>query len=208
MNSSCLLTNDETLGYDRKQIMSRIETVNPAQATGKAKELLDGVKVKLGMTPNLMRVMANSPAVLDAYLKFSGSLGSGELPAKTREQIALTVGQANACDYCLSAHSTIGKMVGLTAEQILDSRRGTSAEPTTNAVLRFARQLVDKRGMVSDADLADVRNAGLDDGAIAEIVANVALNILTNYFNHVAETEIDFPRAEAITEAYETSDTK
>lgn len=186
--------------------MSRIETVNPTLATGKAKELLDAVKSKLGMTPNLMRVMANSPAVLDAYLKFSGSLGSGDLPAKTREQIALAVGQANSCDYCLSAHSTIGKMVGLTAEQILESRRGSSAEPTTDAVLRFARQLVDKRGLVSDADLAAVRSAGWNDGAIAEIVANVALNIFTNYFNHVAETEIDFPRAEAIDDAHETCD--
>ena len=175
--------------------MSRIETVNPAQATGKAKELLDGVKAKLGMTPNLIRVMANSPAVLDAYLKFSGALGGGDLPAKAREQIALTVGQANSCDYCLSAHSAIGKMVGLTKDQILDSRRGTSLDPYSNAVLQFARQLVDKRGLVSDADLDAVRSSGLDDGAIAEIVANVALNIFTNYFNHVAETEIDFPRA-------------
>lgn len=178
--------------------MSRIQTVNPAQATGQAKELLDGVKSKLGMTPNMMRAMANSPAVLDAYLKFSGILGSGSLPAKTREQIALVVGQTNACNYCLSAHSAIGKMVGLTAAQILESRRGASAEPATDAVLRFARQIVDKRGLVSDADLAAVRNAGWDDRAIAEIVANVALNIFTNYFNHVAETEIDFPRAEAI----------
>ncbi len=184
--------------------MSRIETINPANATGKAKELLDAVKSKLGMTPNMMRSMANSPAVLDAYLKFSGSLGTGELPAKTREQIALAVRQANSCDYCLSAHSTIGKMVGLTAEQILESRRGSSTEPTTDAVLRFARQLVDKRGLVSDADLAAVRGAGWNDGAIAEIVANVALNIFTNYFNHVAETEIDFPRAEAIDDAHET----
>ncbi len=186
--------------------MSRIETVNPTQATGKAKELLDGVKAKLGMTPNLMRVMANSPAVLDAYLKFSGALGGGELPAKAREQIALTVGQANSCDYCLSAHSAIGKMVGLTTDQILDSRRGTSSDPYSNAVLQFARQLVDKRGLVSDADLSAVRSAGLDDGAIAEIVANVALNIFTNYFNHVAETEIDFPRAEPIDDAHETCD--
>lgn len=184
--------------------MSRIETVNPTLATGKAKELLDGVKSKLGMTPNLMRVMANSPAVLDAYLKFSGSLGSGDLSAKTREQIALAVGQANSCDYCLSAHSAIGKMVGLTAEQILDGRRGSSAEPMTDAVLRFARQLVDKRGMVSDADLAAVRGAGWNDVAIAEIVANVALNIFTNYFNHVAETEIDFPRAEEMHDVHAT----
>ncbi len=186
--------------------MSRIETVNPTQARGKTKELLDGVKSKLGMTPNLMRVMANSPAVLDAYLQFSGALGGGDLPAKTREQIALTVGQANSCDYCLSAHSAIGKMVGLTTDQILDSRRGTSLDPYSNAVLQFARQLVDKRGLVSDADLDAARRAGLADGAIAEIVANVALNIFTNYINHVAETEIDFPRAEPIEDAHETCD--
>jgi uncharacterized peroxidase-related enzyme len=186
--------------------MSRIQTVNPAQASGKAKELLDAVKAKLGMTPNLMRVMANSPAVLDAYLKFSGALGGGDLSAKTREQIALAVAQANSCDYCLSAHSAIGKMVGLTTDQILESRRGESSDPKTSAVIRFANQLVDARGLVSNADLDAARGAGLDDGAIAEIVANVALNIFTNYFNHVAETEIDFPRVEAIDNATKTCD--
>lgn len=186
--------------------MSRIETVDPTGATGKAKELLEGVKAKLGMTPNMMRVMANSPAVLDAYLKFSGALGGGDLTAKTREQIALTVGQANSCDYCLSAHTAIGKMVGLTTDQILDSRRATSSEPTTNAVIRFARQLVERRGLVSDTELDAVRSAGLGDGAIAEVVANVALNIFTNYFNHVAETAIDFPIAEPIDAAHETCD--
>ncbi len=182
--------------------MSRMKTVGPAEASGNAKKLLEGVQAKLGMTPNMMRVMANSPAVLDAYLKFSDALGGGDLPAKTRQQIALAVGQANSCDYCLSAHTAIGKMVGLTADQILDSRRGTTPEPQANGVIRFARQLVDKRGLVSDDDMAAVRSAGLDDGAIAEIVANVALNIFTNYFNHVAETEIDFPRAEPLDVAH------
>jgi uncharacterized peroxidase-related enzyme len=145
-----------------------------------------------------MRVMANSPAVLDAYLKFSGALGEGDLPAKTREQIALTVGQANSCDYCLSAHSAIGKLVGLAADHIRDARLGTAAEPKANAMLSFASQLVEKRGFVSDEDIAAVRDAGASDAEIAEVVANTALNLFTNYVNHVAQTEIDFPLAEKL----------
>lgn len=94
-------------------------------------------------------------------------------------------------------------MVGLTPDQILDSRRGTAIDPKADAVIRFARKLVDERGRVSDADVAEVRAAGLNDGAIAEVVANVALNIFTNYFNHVAETDIDFPKVEPIIDHHE-----
>lgn len=178
--------------------MSRIHQIAPESATGKAKELLDAVKGKLGLVPNMTRAMANAPAVLDGYLSLSGALGKGALPAKDRERIALAVGQANGCEYCLAAHSTIGKMVGLTADQILDSRRGTSVESKSAAIVQFARQVLGKQGRVTDADLADARVGGLDDTAIAEIVAHVALNIFTNYFNHVAETDIDFPKAEPI----------
>jgi uncharacterized peroxidase-related enzyme len=181
--------------------MSRIHPINPESASGKAKELLDAVQRQLGLVPNMTRAMANSPAVLEGYLSLSGALGKGSLSAKSREQIALTVAQTNECDYCLAAHSTIGKMVGLSVDQILDSRRGTSVDPKTDAMIQFARHVVDERGRVSDANIAQVRAAGLDDGAIAEIVANVALNIFTNYFNHVAETEIDFPRAEPVAQA-------
>jgi uncharacterized peroxidase-related enzyme len=187
---------------EKEKIMSRIHQINPQSATGKAKELLDAVQSKLGLVPNMTRAMANSPAVLDGYLSLSGALSKGALSAKSREQIALAVAQANECEYCLAAHSAIGKMVGLSVDQILDSRRGTSVDPKTDAIIQFARQVVDQRGLVSDANIAQVRAAGLDDGAIAEIVANVALNIFTNYFNHVAETVIDFPRAEALAHSH------
>lgn len=178
--------------------MSRIPTVDPQHATGKARELLDGVKAKLGMTPNLMRVMANSPAVLDAYLQFSGSLGHGELSAKTREQIALAVAQANSCEYCLSAHSAIGKTVGLTAEQVRDARSGSAVDGKSDAILKLANKLVEKRGLISDSELSAARNAGVNDAEIAEVVANTALSLFTNYFNHAAETEVDFPKAEEL----------
>ncbi|QEF98950.1 Carboxymuconolactone decarboxylase family protein [Stieleria maiorica] len=178
--------------------MARINPINPAEATGTAKELLGGVQSKLGMIPNMMSTMAHAPAVLDAYLKFSGALASGDLSTKQREQIALAVGQANRCDYCLSAHTAIGKMVGLSADQIRDARLATAADAKSDAVLKLATQLVEARGLVSDNQVAAARRAGLTGGEIAEVVANTALNLLTNYFNHVAETEIDFPPAEPL----------
>jgi len=184
--------------------MQRLQAVSIEQATGKAKDLLSGVKAELGTAPNLLRVMANSPAVLDAYLGFGGALKSGGLSAKDRERIALAVGEANGCEYCLSAHSAIGKSVGLTPDQIACARRGREDDLKTDALLRFARSIVDQRGEVSDKDFEAVRAAGWNDGEIAEIVANVALNIFTNYINHVAGTEVDFPLASKL-EAMEPS---
>ena len=178
--------------------MPRFQQIAPESATGKSKELLDAVKSKLGLVPNISRAMANSPAVLEGYLGLSGALAKGRLSAKNREQIALAVGQANQCDYCLAAHSAIGKMVGLTADEIQDSRRGSAVDPKGDAVIRFAQKLVENRGWITDDDIETLHAIGFDDGAICEVVANVALNIFTNYFNHVAETEIDFPKVAPI----------
>ena len=174
--------------------MQRIAAINPAEATGKAKQLLDAVQAKLGITPNLMKTLAAAPAALEAYLNFGNALGTGALSAKFREQIAIAVAQANSCEYCLSAHSAIGKMVGLTPEEIAASREAHAQDTKRDVGLRFAQSIVVQRGEVSDAVLASVRQAGYTDGEITEIVANVAVNIFTNYFNHVAQTEVDFPR--------------
>jgi uncharacterized peroxidase-related enzyme len=174
--------------------MQRIAAVNPAEATGKAKQLLDAVQAKLGMTPNLMKTLATSPAALEAYLNFNTALSAGHLDAKFREEIALAVAQANSCEYCLSAHSAIGKMAGLKPEEIATSRKAHSSDAKRDAGLQFVQALVIERAMVSDQSIAQVKAAGFSDGDIAEIVANVALNILTNYFNHVARTDVDFPR--------------
>lgn len=176
--------------------MPRMKAIEIEQAPPKAKTLLMGVQKKLGMTPNLMRTMANSPAVLEAYLGFSSTMNQSSLSPKLREQIALTVGEVNRCQYCLAAHSALGKMAGLGEEEIADSRRGTSPDRKTEAVLRFARRVVTERGWVGDDDLRAVRSAGVSDAEVAEIVAVVALNIFSNYFNHVAGTEVDFPEVE------------
>jgi len=174
--------------------MSRLQTIDPSTATGKAKVLLDAVKHKLGMVPNMTKAMAASPAVLEAYLGFSGALAGGLLDAKTREQLALLTAQKNHCDYCLSAHTAIGKMVGLNHEQIVASRGGQGSNTKTTAALTFAKRVLETRGQIGEADLSAVREAGFSEGEIAEIIAQVALNVFTNYFNMATDVDIDFPR--------------
>ncbi len=177
--------------------MPRLKAIETTEADPKAKELLEGVQRKLGMTPNIMRTMAHSPALLEAYLGFSNAIGEGALQPKLREQIALTVGEVNRCEYCLSAHSALGKMVGLSDEEIVDSRRGVSPDRKTEAVLRFTSKMVTERGWVSDDDVASLRAAGTTDAELAEIVGVAAINIFTNYFNHVTVPDVDFPKVEA-----------
>ena len=105
------------------------------------------------------------------------------------------VGEANACGYCVAAHTASGQRAGLTEEETKEARRVASPDGKDQAALAFARKVAEDRGVVADADLERIRRAGYNDGEIAEIVANVALNIFTNYFNHVAGTEVDFPAA-------------
>lgn len=173
--------------------MPRLKPLEPSQATGKTKQLYDGIQSSIGKVLNTFQVMGNSPAVLNGYLQLSGALKEGKLDVKLREQIILRVSQLNECSYCLAAHSFIGAKEGLGQEELLAARRGTSADPRAAAAIQFAEKVVRGHGKVSDADLQAVRDAGFDDGEIAEIVANAVLSIYTNYLNNVAGTEVDFP---------------
>ena len=178
--------------------MTRLKALSPEQATGKTKELFNAIEGKLGMVPNMMRTMGNSSAFLEGYLNLSGALGSGTLGAKTGELIALAVAESNSCNYCLSAHTYIAaNLVKVDAETLNESRSGNATDAKTDAILKFAKILVGKRGLVSDADVNAVKAAGITDGEVGEIVGHVALNILTNYLNNTAKTEIDFPIVEA-----------
>lgn len=159
---------------------------------------LEAVRAKLGVVPNLIATLAHSPVALNAYLGLADTVGKGRLAAKDRERIALAVGQANGCDYCLSAHTLIGRNAGLSDDEILAARRGGAADPYSDAVVRLATAVVAARGLVAPADLKAARDAGLDDAAILEVLANVVLNTLTNYANHLAATDIDFPKARAL----------
>ena len=174
--------------------MSRISIPTLDETPAATLPLLDAVKKQLGVVPNLMRVVGNSPAALDGYLSLNGALARGTLGAKTGERIALAVAEINACGYCLAAHTYLGRNVAkLDAAEMAANRSGGSNDPKADAAVRFAASVVRERGHVSDAAVRAVKDAGYSDGQVMEIVVHVALNTLTNYVNEVAQTEIDFP---------------
>lgn len=173
--------------------MQRIERIDEAKAPPRTAELLATVKKQMGGVPHILATMAQSPAALGGFLGFAGPLSVGTLSAALREQIALSVAGANRCDYCASVHSALGDKAGVARDELRRNLEGRSSDPEVQAALRFVTRVVATRGHVSDEDLAAVRKAGFSDEAIVEMVAHTALNIFTNYFNHVAATEIDFP---------------
>ena len=165
---------------------------------GKSKEILDDLQAKLKKVPNIFQAMAHSPAALEALLAAKNALKTGVLDAKTQERIALAVGQVNDCDYCLAAHSAIGRASGLTPEELLESRKGEASDEKTAAIVHLAVGITKKQGNISEECLEKARAAGVTDEEICEVIAHVSVNIFTNYFNHIAKTEIDFPAAEPL----------
>ena len=169
-------------------------TPNPPLA--KPRQLLDAVQASLGAVPNFIRVLANSPAALNAFLGIHGIAGAGLLDPKTRERIALAVAEQNACQYCVSAHTAIGRKAGLDNQEMLANRMGRSSDAKAEAALAFARALVEHSGQVSKAEFDAVRAAGHSDGEIIEIITHVAMNIFTNLLGKATQIEIDFPEIE------------
>lgn len=176
--------------------MARIAVIDPKSATGEAKVLLDTVQASLGAVPNFVRVLANSSAALNAFLGLHHIAGAGLLDPKTRERIALAVAEQNACQYCVSAHTAIGRKAGLDNQEMLANRTGRSSDAKAEAALSFARALLEHSGEVSKAEFDAVRAAGHSDGEIVEIITHVAMNILTNFLGKSTQIEIDFPRIE------------
>lgn len=176
--------------------MARVALVDPAIATGEARQLLDTVQAGLGMVPNFIRVLANSPAALGAFLGLHGIAGAGSLDPQTRERIALAVAEQNGCAYCVAAHTAIGRKAGLDAAEMLANRLGRSADAKAEAALTFVRALVEHTGEVDAAAFDAVRAAGHADAEIVEIIAHVALNIFTNLLGKATRVEIDFPKVE------------
>ena len=173
--------------------MSRIPPVDRNTTNDGVRRNFDAVQKQLGVVPNMMRTMAQSPSVLEGYLGFAAALRRGRLPVGLQEQIALAVAETNSCDYCLSAHTALGLGAGLSNHELAAARVARATDPKSAAALQFAQAVVGSRGDVRDQDLARVHAVGYTDGEIAEIIAHVALNVFTNYFNRAAQTDIDFP---------------
>ena len=174
--------------------MPNFAPVDPAAATGKAADLLEQVSKSLGLIPNMTKVMANSPALLQSYLALSGAVASGVLPASVRERLAIATAQLNGCEYCLSAHTYIGANIAkVDAAELGAARKGDSADPRMAALLKLSNEIAENAGDVDESDLKAAREVGVTDEEIGELIANLALNILTNYFNVLANVDNDWP---------------
>jgi uncharacterized peroxidase-related enzyme len=188
---------DEHSLTKRSHIMARVQVIDPRTATGPAKELLDAVQAQLGVTPNFIRVLANSPKALEGFLGLYGALGGFSLDKATQERIALAVAESNGCQYCVSAHTAIGRGAGLSNEEMALNRHGRSAADARVAgAVSLAKALNDNLGEITSAEVDAARAAGLDDGEIVEVIAVVALNVFTNLLGKATRVEIDFPKVE------------
>ncbi|MGE0152057.1 MAG: carboxymuconolactone decarboxylase family protein [Reyranellaceae bacterium] len=173
--------------------MARVNLVDPASSAAAVKPTLDRIHGAFGVVPNMFKAVANSPAALNSMWGSFGALGGGKLGARLGEQIAVAVANANRCEYCLAAHTALGRKAGASAEEMAAAQAGESADPRTRAALAFALKLVRDRGAVGDADVAALKAAGFDDEGVVEIIAHVALNLFTNYVNVALNVPVDFP---------------
>lgn len=176
--------------------MSRINIVTPEQANQEQSELYAAIQSQLGMVPNFLQVFANSPVALKAFLGLHSIANEGELEAKTKERIALGLAEQNACEYCVSAHTAIGRGVGLSSAEMEQNRAGGSQDAKAAVAVKFARSLAEHNGEVTTAELLEVRNAGFTDAEIVEIITHVGMNVMTNILGKASRVAIDFPKVE------------
>ena len=181
--------------------MPRIAPLTDDQATGQAAELFSAITSKVGKVPNLYRTLGQAPSVLAGLLQLGEALDGGSLSAPVKEQIALRVGNRNGCDYCQSAHTAIGKMVGLSEEQTIAARQGQANDDKAQAILALTDAILEREGFVTDDQLAAVHDAGLTDAEVLEVTGQVIKNFFTNFVNHIAQTEVDFPAIKELQEA-------
>lgn len=173
--------------------MPRIPNVRDESIDPAAKDMLAAAESKIGRLPNMLLPLAQSPTALDAYLSLSDVVARGTFTARLREQIALAVSGANECSYCASAHAAIGKMAQIDDAEVARNLKGEATDSYVAAILSLVTAILDRHGAITDAELAQARDAGLSDGEIVEVVANITLHLFTNYFNRLAQPEIDFP---------------
>jgi uncharacterized peroxidase-related enzyme len=173
--------------------MNRVQLVNNQTASVESRAILDQIQNAFGATPSMFQATANSPAALKSLWGGFAALSGGKLSAHLKEQLAVAIADRNDCEYCLAAHTALGRKAGVSAHDIAEAQAGRSADPQTAAALTFALKVVERRAQLSDEDFATLRRVGFDDETIVEILAHVALNLFTNYINVALRVPVDFP---------------
>lgn len=178
--------------------MTKIDLLPYEQAGPATQELYSMLKQKLGRVPNIYQVYGHSASALKANLLMDDALSQGILTGREIEVVALVVSQYNGCDYCLAAHTALGKMWGMKEAETLDVRRGTSGSAKELALLQFTQALLEQKGRIAEQELNAFLEAGYTTGAVVEVIGQIAKNIFNNYTNHISGAAVDFPAAPSL----------
>lgn len=178
--------------------MSRLHTVNVNESTGHAAQLFTAIKSAVGMVPNAYATVgSSSPVALEAALNLDAALGRSSLSKKQVEVVKLAVSAVAECDYCLAAHTLMGKHTGLSREAIIAIRTGQpSGDAAVDALARFSTLLVSSAGTVPAEAVATIKAAGYSDAQVIDTLLAIASITFTNLVNRVNDTVIDFPAAD------------
>ncbi|HEY8965922.1 MAG TPA: carboxymuconolactone decarboxylase family protein [Candidatus Methylacidiphilales bacterium] len=176
--------------------MSRLAPIAPETAEGQTAEIFAKLKKQIGAVPNIFRSLAVHPQALGAYLNIES--GATTLSGADKQAIALATGEINGCEYCLAAHTLIGKGFGLSLEETKKIRQGGATDPKRNALVRLVNEIVENRGRVSQGAYQAFLDAGYTAAQIPEVLLVVTQNLFTNYFNNLNGTEVDFPAAPSL----------
>lgn len=180
--------------------MARVQVIDPKTTSGETRQLLDAVQAQLGTTPNFIRVLANSPKALQGFLGLYGALGEASIDKATQERIALAIAEGNACQYCVAAHTAIGRHAGLSNDEMVLNRQGSSPDTKAAVTVAFAQALNANLGEITSAEFAAARSGGLSDAEIVEVISVVAINLFTNILGKATRVEIDFPKVDLLRE--------
>lgn len=180
--------------------MKTLKALKSEQVDESTREVFAAINQKVGMLPNLYAAMGNSPKLLQGFLAFEATLKEGSFSNKENEAIALAVSQANNCQYCLAAHTAIGKMNGYSELDVIEIRKGTIADNKLNALITLAVELTEKRGKASQESIDSFLSEGYTHKAFAELIGMVAIRSITNYIFSNGDFDIDFPKAPALEE--------
>ncbi len=157
-----------------------------------AQPTMEQAKQVFGFVPNLVRGMANSPALAEGYLTLSGLYANSSLTPQEQQVALLAVSRYNGCDYCVAAHSMVAEMAQLPADAIQALRDDRPIDdPKLEALRVFTANMVDKRGWLDEADIQAFLDAGFDMQQVGDVILAVGMKTLSNYFNHIARTPLD-----------------
>jgi len=173
--------------------MTRFTAHTAESAPAASRPLLEGIGRSVGFVPNLFGVFAESPAALRGALAIYEAFSMSSLAPAEQQLVMLAVSEANDCEYCVAAHSTLAKRLAKVDPALVSAvrRREALADAKLDALVTFTRKVVEQRGMLAEAEVAAFLNAGYSRAQVIEVLLGVGMKTFNNYVDHIAHTPLN-----------------